>query len=150
MKSEFRTKENEHDNLRGVKRFHPKDFPINCTGRIIKTSSLMTHEFPVFQKAYINNFHSSPLANYITFKMSRAKQTNLIQTCLKYTIINNFNVHKCNTTKLNKARNHKFGRMGELRCCHKLSQADIIFLKISIKILKCDNSFYCRWISPVV
>jgi hypothetical protein len=133
MKSEFRTKENEHDNLRGVKCFHPKDVPINCTGRIIKTSSLTTHEFPVFQKAYINELHSSPLANDITFKMSRAKQTNLIQTCLKYTIINNFNIHKCNITKPNKARNNKFGRMGELRCCHKLSQADKKFQQISIK-----------------
>jgi hypothetical protein len=89
MKSEFRTKENEHDKLRGVKCFHPNDFPINCTGRIIKTFSPTTHEFPMFQKAYINNFHASPLANYITLKMSRAKQTNLIQSCLKYTLINN-------------------------------------------------------------
>ena len=43
----------------------------------------------MFQKAYINNFHASPLANYITLKMPRAKPTNLIQTCLKYTLINN-------------------------------------------------------------
>jgi len=119
MKSEFRTKENEHDNFWGLKCFHSKNFPINCTGRIIKTFSPMTYEFPAFRKAYINNFHASLLAKYITLSHVPNKPTSHKHALnIHLSKIENFNVHKCNTKKLNKARDHKFGRMGELRWCH--------------------------------